>query len=99
MLRSSKMLAHASSFFTRTRMGDRQKNGMAYSITKKEIAAQPVLVVRRRIKPSEVAATLAEVLGQVFMHAQQQRIALAGQPFTRYLEWGPGFGPSRRGCP
>ncbi len=37
-----------------------RKNDMAYSITKKEIAPQPAIVVRRRIKPSEVAATLAE---------------------------------------
>ncbi len=47
--------------------GRPQKNDMAYSITKKEIPAQPVLVVRRRIKPSDLAATLAEVLGHVFI--------------------------------
>ena len=72
---------------------------MAYSITKKEIAAQPVLVVRRRVKPSEVAATLAEVLGYVFAHAQQNGIALAGQPLTRYLEWGPGLWTIEAGMP
>jgi effector-binding domain-containing protein/dienelactone hydrolase len=72
---------------------------MAYSITKKEIAAQPVIVVRRRIKPSDVAATLAEGLGQVFAHAQQYGIALAGQPFTRYLEWGPGLWTIEAGMP
>ncbi len=74
-------------------------NEMAYSITKKEIAAQPVIVVRRRIKPSEVAATLAEVLGHVFQHAQQNGIALAGQPFTRYLDWGPGLWTIEAGMP
>ena len=47
--------------------GRSEKNHMAYSITKKEIAPQPVLMVRRRVKPSEVAATLAEVLGNVFL--------------------------------
>lgn len=76
-----------------------QKNDMAYSITKKEIAAQPVIVVRRRIKPSEVAAALAEGLGHVFMHAQKYGIALAGQPFTRYLEWGPGLWTIEAGMP
>ena len=79
--------------------GRPDKNHMAYSITKKEIQAQPVLMVRRRIKPSEVAATLAEVLGQVFMHAQQNGIALAGQPLTRYLEWGPGLWTIEAGMP
>ena len=79
--------------------GRPQKNEMAYSITKKEIPAQPVLVVRRRIKPAEVAATLAEVLGHVFQYAQQNGIAMAGQPFTRYLEWGPGLWTIEAGLP
>ncbi len=72
---------------------------MKYSIAKKEIAAQPVLMVKRRVKPSEVAATLAEVLGYVFAHAQQNGIALAGQPLTRYLEWGPGLWTIEAGMP
>jgi AraC family transcriptional regulator len=76
-----------------------QKNDMPYSIAKKQIAPQPVIVVRRRIKPSEVAATLAEALGQVFQHALQNGIALAGQPFTRYLEWGPGMWTIEAGMP
>jgi len=79
--------------------GRPQKNDMAYSITKKQIPAQPVLVVRRRIKPTEVAATLGEVLGHVFQYAQQNGIAMAGQPFTRYLEWGPGLWTIEAGLP
>lgn len=76
-----------------------RENNMAYSITKKEISEQPVLVVRRRIKPSELAATLGAALGQVFQYAQQNGIALAGQPFTRYLEWGPGIWTIEAGLP
>ena len=76
-----------------------RKIGMAYSISKKEIAAQPVLVVRRRVKPSEIAATLGEVLGRVFLHAQKNGIALVGQPFTRYTEWGPGLLTIEAGLP
>lgn len=72
---------------------------MAYSITKKEIAPQPVLMVRRRVKPSEVAATLAEVLGNVFLYAQRNGSALAGPPLTRYLEWGPGLWTIEAGFP
>ncbi len=44
-----------------------QRSDMAYSIEKKELSPQPVLVVRRRVKPTEIAATLAEVLQQVFL--------------------------------
>ena len=64
---------------------------MAYSVTKKELAPQPVLVVRRRVKRSEIAATIGEVLPHIFMHAQKNGIALAGLPFTRYPEMGPGL--------
>jgi AraC-like DNA-binding protein/effector-binding domain-containing protein len=71
--------------------GRSEANNMLRAITKNEIPPQPVLVVQRRIKPSEVAQTLAEVLGRVFAYAQQRGIPLAGQPLTRYLEWGPGL--------
>ena len=72
---------------------------MEYSITKKEISPQPVLVVRRRVKPAEIAATLAEVLGRVFQYAQRTGTALAGQPLTRFLEWGPGLITLEAGMP
>ena len=64
---------------------------MAYSIAIQELAAQPVLVVRRRVKQSDIAATLAEQLGRIFVYAQGAGAALAGQPYTRYIEWGPGL--------
>jgi AraC family transcriptional regulator len=67
------------------------ENEMAYSISKKELAAQPVLIVRRRVKRSEIAATIGEVLPHIFIYAQQNGIALAGLPFTRYVEMGPGL--------
>jgi len=64
---------------------------MAYTVTKKELAPQPVLVVRRRVKRSEIAAAIGEALPHIFVYAQQQGIALAGLPFTRYVEMGPGM--------
>ena len=67
------------------------ENEMAYSITKKELAPQAVLIVRRRVKRSEIAATIGEVLPKIFVYAQQNGIALAGLPFTRYVEMGPGL--------
>jgi AraC family transcriptional regulator len=72
---------------------------MTYAIAKKELTPQPVLVVRRRIKPSELVSTLGEVLGAIFLHAQQNGMALAGQPFTRYVEWGPGVWTIEAGLP
>jgi len=75
------------------------KETMPYSIVSKEIAPQPVLIVERRVKPSEIAATLAEVLGRVFQHGQRSGAAFAGQPFTRYIEWGPGMITMQAGMP
>lgn len=66
-------------------------NAMDYSITTKELPPRPVLVVRRQVKPSEIGATLAEVLGRIFQYAQREGAALAGPPLARYLEWGPGL--------
>jgi len=84
------------------RISEHQESGrseMTYDIAKKELTPQPVLVVRRRIKPADLAKTLAEVLGAVFLHAQQHGMALAGQPFTRYIEWGPGMWTIEAGLP
>jgi AraC family transcriptional regulator len=75
------------------------RNEMTYAIARKELTPQPVLVVRRRIKTADLASTLAEVLGAIFLHAQQNGMALAGQPFTRYVEWGPGVWTIEAGLP
>ncbi len=64
---------------------------MTYSITRQELSPQPVLIVRRRVKRSDIAATIAEALPHIFVYAQQNGIALAGLPFTRYVEMGPGL--------
>jgi effector-binding domain-containing protein len=40
-----------------------------------------------------------EVLGYVFQHAQSSGTALAGQPFTRYIDWGPGLLTIEAGMP
>jgi len=66
-------------------------NNMSYNITRRDLKPQPVLVIRKRVKRSEVAANLAQLFGHIFEHTQRNGIALAGQPFTRILEWGPGL--------
>lgn len=70
---------------------DQPASTMIYSITKKDLSPQPVLIVRRRIPRSAIAATIGEVLPYVFLHAQKNGIALAGLPLTRYVEMGPGL--------
>ena len=51
----------------------------------------PALFVRRRVAPSELAATFAECLPAVFVHCQSHGLAMAGAPFARYPEVGRGL--------
>ena len=64
---------------------------MSYDVVKKELTAQPVLVVKRRIKRTEIAATIGAVLPAIFQYAQQRGFALSGHPFSRYSQTGPGM--------
>jgi AraC family transcriptional regulator len=77
----------------------RKEPEMSYSINRVELPVQPVLVMRRRVKLAEIGSALAEILPNVFKHAQQTGVAIAGQPFTRYLEWGPGLVTIEAGIP
>jgi AraC family transcriptional regulator len=62
-----------------------------YSISKQDLTPQPVLVVRRKVARSEIAAAIGGALPHIFLYAQQHGIALSGHPFTRYLDAGPGL--------
>ena len=64
---------------------------MAYSIATKQLLPQPVLVARRRVQPSGIAQAIGEALPLVFAYAQQNGIPVAGPPFARYPEMGPGL--------
>ncbi len=77
----------------------RKEPEMTYVVNRKELSAQPVFAIRRRVKVSEIGSALAEILPRVFKHAQQAGAAIAGQPFTRYLEWGPGLVTIEAGVP
>jgi AraC family transcriptional regulator len=61
------------------------------SIERREITAQPILFVRLKSARHELPQTIAQGVGKVYMHAQQAGVALAGHPFTRYPEVGPGL--------
>jgi AraC-like DNA-binding protein/effector-binding domain-containing protein len=75
------------------------KRAMKYDVFEKSLAPQPVLVMRRRINRADIAKALGELLGAVFLHAQRSGATLTGQPFTRYLEWGPGLISIEAGLP
>jgi AraC family transcriptional regulator len=76
-----------------------KENRMTYSITRKQVSPQDVLVVRRRVKPTELAQALGEIFGQTHLYAQRSGAAMAGPPFTRFLEWGPGLSTIEAGMP
>ena len=67
------------------------RKSMEYSVSRKELTTQPVLVVRRRVRRADIAATIAAELPKVFLYAQQRGIAIAGYPITRYLETSVGL--------
>jgi AraC family transcriptional regulator len=67
------------------------QKSMEYSVSRKELTPQPVLVVRRRVRREELAATIGAELPKVFHHAQQRGIAIAGYPITRYLDTSMGL--------
>jgi AraC family transcriptional regulator len=79
--------------------GSPARSHMTYSIVKKDLVPQPVLVVQRRVKRSEIAATIGGALPHIFQYAQQHGIAFAGHPFTRYLEVGAGLLTIEPGMP
>jgi AraC family transcriptional regulator len=56
-------------------------------------------VIRRRIAPAPVGATLGELLPRVFAHAQREGLAFTGQPFTRYVATGVGLVTIEAGMP
>jgi AraC family transcriptional regulator len=68
---------------------NRRTQAMPYEIVRVEMPEQPVLFARRRVPPSAIAPTLAEVLPGILRFAQQKGVALAGPPFCRYAAWGP----------
>jgi AraC family transcriptional regulator len=64
---------------------------LTYSITKKQLSPQPVLVARRQVKQSEIAQAIGEALPLVFACAGRNGIEVTGAPFARYPGMGPGL--------
>jgi AraC family transcriptional regulator len=61
------------------------------SIVRKEIAALPVLFIRRRIARDELQPTLAECFGKLYQYAMRKGLPLAGFPLARYVSTGIGL--------
>ena len=61
------------------------------TIERQELLPQHALIVKRRVARSEIAATIAESLGKTFPYALQNGLAIAGRPFVRYSDVGPGL--------
>jgi AraC family transcriptional regulator len=68
-------------------------------IERQELQPQYALIVRRRVARSEIAATIAESLGKTFPYALQNGLAIAGRPFVRYSDVGPGLMTMETGTP
>jgi AraC family transcriptional regulator len=61
------------------------------SIRRKEVEAQHILFIRRRIAPSELKATLGECFGKLFTHGAKTGLPIAGWPLCRYISTGLGL--------
>jgi AraC family transcriptional regulator len=69
------------------------------TIERKELQPQPALIVKRRVARSQIATTIAESLGKTFPYALQNGLAIAGRPFVRYSDVGPGLMTMETGTP
>jgi AraC family transcriptional regulator len=69
------------------------------TIERQELQPQPALIVKRRVARAEIAATIAEGLGKTYPYALQNGLAIAGRPFVRYSDVGPGLMTMEVGTP
>jgi AraC family transcriptional regulator len=73
----------------------RQQNGKRtmpiLSITRKELAPQHILFIRRRIAPGERKEALGECFGRLFSYGAKAGLPIAGWPLCRYVNIGPGL--------
>jgi AraC family transcriptional regulator len=86
-------------FHTTVNSSSRRSVMPVLSIDRRELAAQPVLIVRLRVARHEIATAIGEGLGQAFPYSQRVGAAIAGRPFSRYLSTGPGLYTMEVGVP
>jgi effector-binding domain-containing protein len=61
------------------------------STTLRTLQPQHALIIRSRIARNEIAATIGQSLGRIVPYALGAGATLAGRPFARYPEFGPGL--------
>ena len=61
------------------------------SIERRDLPSQPLLFVQSRVARHEIAATIAQSLGEVFQYAIGAGCAIAGRPLSRYPSMGAGL--------
>jgi AraC family transcriptional regulator len=61
------------------------------SITRHERAAQPILLIRRRLPRTELQGMLAECFGKLYGYGQKAGLPIAGWPLARYVSTGLGL--------
>ena len=69
------------------------------TVTRRQLDPRPALIIRRKVKATDLAATLGEILPKIFAYAQRQGIPLTGPPFTRYVQHGVGMMTIEGGLP
>ncbi|MBN1241018.1 MAG: GyrI-like domain-containing protein [Gammaproteobacteria bacterium] len=69
------------------------------TIERRELTAQPMLFIRRRVEREAIAQAIGECLGRIAAHCQQAGLAFAGPPFARYPAAGPGLVTIEIGMP
>jgi AraC family transcriptional regulator len=76
-----------------------RRSEMPVDVTRRELTSQAALVIRRRIQPTEIAATIGDILPKVFTYLQKSGIPFAGPPLVRYIEMGRGLMTIEGGMP
>jgi len=80
-------------------LDDSSRSSFMPTIERQQLQPQHALVVKRRVARSEIAATIAESLGKTYPYALQNGLAIAGRPFVRYSDVGPGLMTMETGTP
>ena len=60
-------------------------------IERREVDAQPVLFIRRRVARTQLQPLFAESFPQLYQHCMKEGIEIAGQPIARYISTGAGL--------
>lgn len=60
------------------------------SFLRRELGAQPLLLIRREVTRAELPGMLGECFGKLFGYAQKESVPVAGPPLARYVSMGGG---------